>query len=382
MAVSDRLERAPADALAPLLAQITTAVQARWQTLSCCTLAPFARAILAVDHTILDPVLRKRHLLRELPAGNACLLPGALGCVFDVRRQLWTKLQYLADAQQDLRENVQSLVAGLEAGTLLLFDLGYFAFWWFDDLTAAGVHFVTRWRQKVTYTVEHVFYDGGNPQVRLLDALIYPGQYRADRAAEPVRLIRLSVRSGAGWQEYQYVTNVLDPKQLPAWQVVALYQRRWDIERAFDLVKTHLNLRLLWSGIPAVLLHQIYATFILCQVVLSLRNEVAERAGVDPREVSLPLLIRWLPQLAADGHDAVAEFVRGGRRAGYLRPYRSKALVLPEVKEAEYTYPDTWPGSRPARYGSRDYCKRTYERKPEKAARRARYWADARDFQL
>ncbi len=300
MAVYDRLKNAAPTALAPLLAQVTQAVAQRWKNLSGCSLAPFAEAILAVDHTILDPVLRHRKLLREVPTGHRCLLPGALGCIFDVRRQLWVKLQYLADPQQDLHTDVRSLVADLAAGTLLLFDLGYFAFWFFDELTQAGLHFVTRWRNKVTYVVGHCFYDGGNARVRLWDGLVYPGKYRADRGAHPVRLLCIRVRTGKKWQEYRYVTNVLDPRLLPAWQAVALYQRRWDIERAFNLVKTQLGLRLLWSSNPNVLIHQIYATFILCQVVLALRNEVAVRAQADLLEVSLDLLVRWLPRLAAD----------------------------------------------------------------------------------
>jgi len=381
-AIYHRLETAKPDALAPLLTQVTQAVHERWPTLSCCALAPFATAILAVDHTILDAVLRRRHLLRELPNGDRCLLPGALGCLFDVRRQLWVRLQYLADPQQDLRQDVRSLVAGLAKGTLLLFDLGYFAFWFFDDLTEAGYHFVTRWRQKVTYTVEHCFYEGGSATVRLWDGLIYPGQHRADRAAHPVRMIRIERLVGSRWETYQYVTNVLDPRLLPAWQVAALYQRRWDIEQAFNLVKTHLGLRLLWSSHPKVILHQIYATFILCQVVLSLRNEVAERAQVDLREVSLVLLLRWLPQLAADFPDPIGEFVRGGRRAGYLRPVRGKSWDVPAVDERDYVWPAHPPEPRPARYGSRDYCQRTYQPNADKAARRARYWPDAKDCRL
>jgi hypothetical protein len=381
-AIRDRLNQAPPDALSPLLSQVTALVHDRWQQLCCCSLAPFATAIYAGDHTILDAVLRRRHLLRELPKGGRCLLPGALGCVFDVRRQLWTKLHYLADPQQDLHQAIRSLVSGLKAGSLLLFDLGYFAFWFFDELTEAGYHFVTRWRQKVTYTVAHVYSDGGNGPTHLWDALIYPGAHRADRAAHPLRMIRITVQQGSRGECYQYVTNVLDPRVLPAWQVAALYRQRWDIEGAFNLVKTHLGLRLFWSGRANGLLHQVYGTFIVCQVVLALRNAVAVRAEADVREVSLALLIRWLPRLAADRHDPVAEFVRAGRKAGYLRPFRSKQWELPTVTEADYRWPEQLPEPRVPRYGSRAYCQRTSQRDAEKAARRARYWPGVEDRQL
>lgn len=384
MAIYDRLKTAPATALAPLLSQLTAALpEATPPDPNLGTsLAAFAPAVLAIDHTVLDPVLRRRKLLRELPIGDHCLLPGALGCVFDVRRQRWVKVHYLADPQQDLHADIVPLVAGLPLGSLLLFDLGYFSFWFLDELTQQQYHFVTRWREKTTYEVAHVLYDGGNAQVHLWEGLVYPGKHRADRAAQPVRLIRLTRNEGERSVCYQYVTNVLDPRVLPAWEVVALYRRRWDIEQAFNLIKTYLGLHLLWSSHPNVILHQVYATVILCQVLFALRDEVALRAQAGRCEVSLPLLIRWLPRLAADGHDPVAEFVRVGRSAGYVRPVRRRPFQVPEVPISAYCFPEHPPNPRSARYGSHDYCERTYVPDAEKAARRARYWAGVQDRQL
>lgn len=377
-ALYDRLWRLSPTAMAAFFTQITTLVRERFSTVSACPFASFAAEIYAVDHTILDPVLRKRKVLRELPPGEASLLPGALGCVFDLRRQQWERLEYVPDPQQDLHHEIAPLVEGLPSDSLLLFDLGYFAFWWFDQLTDAGYHYVTRLRERVTYTVEHVFYEGGSDPVHLWDGLIYLGKYKADRAAHPVRLVQLTVQQGSATRTYTYLTNVLDPQQLPAWQVVGLYRRRWDIEGGFDLVKTHLGLKLLSSSVPNALLQQVYATFIIAQIVLALRTEIALQAGCDLREVSLELLVRWLPQLAADGHDPLAEFVRAGRRAGYLRACRTREWAVPEVAAAAYRYPDQPLPRREPRYGSRDYNARSYVPAAEKRQKRARYW----DFDL
>ena len=374
MALYSRLEHTAPAVLQQLFGQITALVQARFTSVSACTLAPFAREVFALDHTILDAVLRKRKLLRELPPGDGCLLPGALACLFDIRRQQWCKVEYGADAEGDLRRDICPLVAGLARGTLLLFDLGYFAFWWFDQLTEDGYWYVTRLRERVTWDVQHVFYQGGTTAVRLWDGLVYLGKYRADRAGHPVRLIQITVCKGGREETYAYVTNVLDPRQLPAWQVAELYRRRWDIEKAFDLVKTHLRLKLLWSSFPNVLLHQVFATFIIAQIVLALRSEIAQRAGADLREVSLPLLIRWLPQLAADGHDPVAEFVAKGRQAGYIRPFRGQEWHLPAIAAEEYRFPDRPIPQREARYGSHDYNQRTSPRVTERERRRQHYW--------
>ncbi len=206
------------------------------------------------------------------------------------------------------------------------------------------------------------------------DGLVYLGKHRADRAGHPVRLLRFTVRQGGQEYTYTYLTNVLDPRLLPAWQVAELYRRRWDIEQGFHLVKTHLGLKLLWSSFANVVLHQVYATFIIAQIVLALRNEIAARAGVDRREVSVALLLRWLPQLARDGHDPVAEFVAKGRAAGYLRPVRAKEWQLPKIAAADYQFPDRPIPWRQPRYGSRDYQQRTTPSVTDKDRKRQRYW--------
>lgn len=195
------------------------------------------------------------------------------------------------------------------------------------------------------------------------DQLVYLGLPKANQAAHPVRRIEIT----HGNTRYTDVTSVLDPRELPAGQVVELYRRRWDIEQALSLVKTQLGLQLLWSGHRTLLLHQVYATLILAQVALGLRGEVAHRAGCDPREVSLPLLLRWLPPLAADRADPVGEFVRVGWKAGYLRPFRGGTWELPPRDPDEYqALPEPIP-KRKGRYPSR---KAYYRRKAERQAAR------------
>ncbi|MBK7781874.1 MAG: hypothetical protein IPJ58_14110 [Ardenticatenia bacterium] len=94
-----------------------------------------------------------------------------------------------------------------------------------------------------------------------------------------------------------------------------LYARRWDIEMAIQLVKQHLGVRLWWSSNLVVIERQLWATLIIAQVVMGLRLEIAGRAEVDIFDVSLPLLVQYLPRYAARGEDPVAAFVRDGRLA-------------------------------------------------------------------
>jgi hypothetical protein len=346
MAVYNRLKRTPPTVMEQFFLQISATIREHLREHSVLPYASFAAAIVAFDQTVLDPVLRKLKVLRDVPVGDHALLPGVLACRFDLRRQQFDHVQFSADALQNEKPGAPALAEGLPKGSLILCDLGYFSFPWFDWLSHQEYYFISRWRQKVSWVVEHVLYRGGNHAVQLCESLVYLGAHAADRAAYPLRLIEITW----GQTTYRYLTNVLDPRLLPAWQVVALYQHRWDIEKAFDLLKTHLGLHLLWSALQNVLLHQLFATLILAQVVLALRAEIAHQAGAEVREISLVLMLRWLPRLAGMGRDPLALFIERGREAGCIRPFRGREYQVPRVGNGDYHLPERAPPRRAARY--------------------------------
>jgi hypothetical protein len=61
---------------------------------------------------------------------------------------------------------------------------------------------------------------------------------------------------------------------------------------------------------------------------------VARRAAVDVFDVSLPLLVRWMPRFAAQGEDPVEVFVARGRAAGFIRPSRRVSHETPALPAA------------------------------------------------
>lgn len=130
-----------------------------------------------------------------------------------------------------------------------------------------------------------------------------------------------------------------DPRHLAAAELTRLYARRWDIELAVKLVKRELGLPLLWSATPTVSGHQVWAVLILAQIVQAPRLEIGGRAGVDPFEVSLPLLVQDLPQLAARGEDPVALFVEQGRQVEFIRPSRRTRTPTPPITPADLALP-------------------------------------------
>ena len=322
-AVYKRLAAAGTAELERLFDQLSTLLREWLTPYAAGSLAPWAPEVFALDATTLDAMARKLPALREVPAGDSRLLPGKLAGLFDVRRQQWRRLRHVADPHENDKVVAAEMVAELPTGSLILADLGYFAFAWFDALTDRGYHWLSRLRNKTSYETLHVFY-----QDRwVVDAVIWLGAYRADRAAHAVRLVSLRL----GDRTYQYVTNVLDPLQLTPLEIVRLYGRRWDIEMAFNLVKTHLGLHLLWSSKLGVILQQVWAVLIISQILQALHLEIAGRAGVDPAEVSMALLVQSLPFFAQRGHDPVAFFVEHGRAAGLIRPSRRIQRQAPAV---------------------------------------------------
>jgi hypothetical protein len=320
--------------LQALFAQISTVLGARLAPLlvtATADLAPFATDVVALDQSTLDQVARLLPPLRPLSPGDARLLPGKLATAFDVRRQQFRTVQYCPDPHANEKRSARALVADLAPGTLVLADLGYFAFAWFDELTEHGLWWLSRLRQKTSYRLAHVLYQHGDT----LDALVWLGAHRADRAQHLVRLVQF--RRGPAL--YRYLTNVTDPQVLSPYAVARLYARRWDIELAFLLIKRHLGLHLLWSAKTEVILVQVWAVLIVAQVLQALRLEIAGRAGVDPYEVSLPLLVQYLPHFAAQGVDPVRAFVEQGRCARFIRPSTRTRIEAPVIPLDAYTLP-------------------------------------------
>ncbi len=293
-------------------------------------LAPFASAVYALDESVLEQVKRWVAWLREVKKGDNRLLPGRIAALFDVRLQQWVRVDVLLDASANCKRHARAMLLGLAKGTLLLFDRGYFAFPWLDELTEAGYHYISRTVGKTRYPVLHFFFV--NDQV--LDALVSIGAYRADRAAHVARLVRVCVEGT--W--YSYLTNVTDPTLLPVEDIVGLYARRWDIELAFRTLKEHLGLRLLWSAKLGVIYQQLWACLLLSQVVMGLQVEIAARAEVEPFDVSIELLVRYAPRLLERGVDLIEAVLTQGRAMGIIRPSSRLIPQVPFVPRWQYCW--------------------------------------------
>jgi hypothetical protein len=161
------------------------------------------------------------------------------------------------------------------AGGLLVFDLGFVSFLWFDDFTGAQKFFVTRMREKTAYRTVQVL--RGNPYYR--DELLHVGQYRSNPSTHPLRMV--SVLWQGRW--YRYLTNVLGPQVLSARQVCELYRRRWRIEDACALTERLLDLASVWTGSTHAVQWQLSAMLVFYGVLVTICQQIAQALGAPPQ---------------------------------------------------------------------------------------------------
>lgn len=327
-AIYKRLEKDGEGPLKQLFEQVSEILREQLAPYSQ-SIAKFASEVVAIDETTLDAVMRHLPLLREVPDGDRKLLPGKLAGVFNVRLQQWQYVEYIENPVENEKMAAYSLLEHIQRGALILMDLGFFSFEWFDQLTNEGYFWISRLRQKTSYEILHTFYQQGET----FDGLVWLGAYRADRARYAVRLVTFRV----GKTYFQYITNVVHPTLLSLHDVAVLYARRWDIEMAFKLIKRELGLHLFWSAKTAVLLQQVWAVLLISQILHGLQLEIAGKAGVDPFDVSLPLLVEYLPRW--NDIDFIDFVVREGREAGFIRPSRRIHIQTPSVELSSYLPP-------------------------------------------
>ena len=286
-ALSKRLLIFPAELFQSVLMDLLPTLRARWVARQrplpasiVCARRTFSR-IFGVDGSTLEALFRKLDALKEAPPG---VLAGKICTVIDLATRLPEQLWFTQDAQAHDATFLDQILAFAQAGTLWIFDRGFYDFAFFDDLIDKGVRWITRLKSNAVFTVEQVLLQ--TTEVR--DRLILLGGVTPCR--HPVRLIE--VRFGRTW--YRYVTSVLDPALLPASVVADLYRRRWRIEEAFLIVKRLLNLSYLWTGSVNGVLLQVWSTWLFFALLVDLGDAVAEELMLPFDRISLEMVFRSL----------------------------------------------------------------------------------------
>lgn len=235
-------------------------------------------ACLIVDGSTLDALIRKVGLLKDLESHP---LAGKMTALLHLGSQLPNKIWFDAKATNHDQSFWATIIAHLPAGSLLMFDLGYTNFIRFRQLTAKGVTFITRAKSNLKYEAAQVLVK--TPVLR--DTIVWIGT-GDDR--QQVRLVE--VLYGNTWR--RFLTNELDPEQLPARYLVALYYRRWTIERAYATIKRLLGLAYFWCGSQNAVELQLWSTWIVYTVLIDLCDAVAGLLRLPFERISVEMVFR------------------------------------------------------------------------------------------
>jgi hypothetical protein len=234
------------------------------------------------DGSTLEQLRKKLQTLKAQPT----VLAGKMMMVVEAFTHRPVTTWYSQNAKANDKIFCDQLLERLPVGGLLIFDLGFFKFPWFDAFSQDKKFFVTRLREKTTYELQRCLSQGQYYR----DEIIQMGEYRSNPCQYPTRLV--SVLWGQSW--YYYLTNVLDPNLLSAQQVCELYRRRWQVEDAFLLTKRLLGLAYLWVGDSNGVQIQIYATWIFYAVLNQLCSDVAVALNQPKDSISMEMVFRSL----------------------------------------------------------------------------------------
>lgn len=179
----------------------------------------------------------------------------------------------------------------LQAGMLCLADRNFHSYRLWKKARGTGAHLLWRVKRNARLDPLTRFPDGS------YTAKIYAtsADRKYDRDGITVRVVDYKLRNVPGSEPvYRIITTILDPEDAPADELAALYHERWEIETAFDELKTHLRGAqiVLRSKTPDLVVQEFYGLLMAHFAVRSLMHEAALKADIDPDELSFVHSVR------------------------------------------------------------------------------------------
>jgi Transposase DDE domain len=287
-ALSKRLACLPVELFASLFHQVLSAIQQSQQgspappppSPASAPVRERFSALWIADGSTLEALKKK---LQELK-NQKVTLGGKMMMIVDAGTHVPVNAFYTPQSKANDRTFTDSLLQRLPVGGLLIFDLGFFSFPFFDAFPEQGKFFLTRLREKTAFKTVSLLSQG--PRYR--DEIIRVGLRSEYPCQHQIRMV--SILWNQTW--HHYLTNVLQPERLSPRQVGELYRRRWRIEEAFLLTKRLLGLSYLWVGGANGIQIQIYATWIFYAVLVDTCRQVAVALGQPQDRISVEMVYR------------------------------------------------------------------------------------------
>ncbi len=184
----------------------------------------------------------------------------------------------------------RELLGRLTEGMLCLGDRGFYSFEAWQEATRTGADLL--WRVKANLGLEPVkdlpdgswtaeVFHSTKDKKRLHPTTVRVVEYTIDDGREPTGPFRL-------------ITTILDHRKAPAQDLAVAYAQRWEIETAFDELKTHQRgpRAVLRSKSPDLVYQEIWGHLCCHYAIRSLMFDAATHAGRDPDRVSFVAALR------------------------------------------------------------------------------------------
>ena len=199
-----------------------------------------------------------------------------------------TRMSPYATGENTLAKEV---LGALDGGMLCLADRGFFGYEMWRQALATKAALLWRIKKNAVLACDEHLADGSYL------SRIYPSEKdrRGQTNAIRVRVLEYRLEGVTDAEPiYRLITSVLEPQQGPAQELAALYHERWEIETAFDELKTHLRGAgiVLRSKTPDLVRQEFYGLLMAHFAVRALMHEAALTANEDPDRLSFIHAVR------------------------------------------------------------------------------------------
>jgi Insertion element 4 transposase N-terminal/Transposase DDE domain len=187
-------------------------------------------------------------------------------------------------------ELARQLAERLEPGMLVIADRGFYGFGLWQRAAATGADLLWRMRASQRLNPIEELADGS-----YLSKVYEVRNYKRRGDGVVVRVIDYTIDDDRPHEvSYRLITTILDPEVAPAVELAVAYAQRWEIESAFDELKTHQRgpRTVLRSKSPDLVLQEIWGHLCCHYAIRTLMWEAADHAGVDPDRVSFVAALR------------------------------------------------------------------------------------------
>ena len=185
----------------------------------------------------------------------------------------------------------KAVLASLNKGMLCMADRNFFGFELWKLARGTGADLLWRMKKNMRMACEKPLPDGSYL------SHVYPSErdWRHQTNGIALRVIDYRLEGIDGAEPiYRLATTILDPDKAPAEELAALYHERWEIETAFDELKTHLrgaNI-VLRSKTPDLVRQEFYGLMMAHFAIRGLMHEAALKADQDPDRLSFLHAVR------------------------------------------------------------------------------------------